>query len=59
MSPVAKQRRSAQLLPAQELSDTLMEAHELDNPYTRQTVMGLKTQMDLLDKVGIDIDTHI
>jgi len=30
-----------------------MEAHELDNPYTRQAVMGLKTQMDLLDKVHI------
>jgi len=33
----------------------IMEAHELDSPYTRQTVIGLKTQMDLLDKVHIYI----
>ena len=51
MSPAAREKRAAQLLPAQELSDKLMEAAELDNPYTRQTVMSLKTQTDLLDKV--------
>jgi len=33
-----------------------MEAHELDNPNTDQTVIGLKTQMDLLDKVHIDVE---
>ncbi|EOD36373.1 hypothetical protein EMIHUDRAFT_455078 [Emiliania huxleyi CCMP1516] len=51
MAPDAKEGRDAKLLPAQELSDKLMEAAELDNPYTAQTIMTLKTQIDLLDKV--------
>lgn len=51
MSPAARGKRAAQLLPAQELSDKLMEAAELDNPYTRETIMSLKTQTDRLGKM--------
>ena len=52
MAPAARERRSAQLAPAQQLSETLMAAVELENPYTRQTMTSLKSQMEQLEKAS-------
>jgi len=46
--------RKAQLDAAQALSDTLFTAGELDNPYTRETMASLTSQLDLLEQLVSD-----
>jgi len=46
--------RAAQLEPAQRVSDLLMAAAEMDNPYTRQSIQSLKSAVDQLEKMVRD-----
>eukprot|EP00966_Prymnesium_polylepis_P161331 3728686-Prymnesium_polylepis.1 len=46
----ASDNRKAQLVAAQTLSDALFTAGELDNPYTRESMASLKSQLDLLEQ---------
>jgi len=50
-SPSLHEQRLAKLQPAQELSDLLVAAAELDNPYTDQSMGSLKSLMENLSKV--------
>jgi len=58
-SDESRERRTASLLPAQELSDKLIAAAELENPYTRESMTSLKTQMEQLVKVIRDKATIV
>jgi actinin alpha len=50
MSSLAnRERRAALFGPAQELNDWLVDAGELDNPYTRETVASIKAQVEVLE----------
>jgi len=50
----ASDNRKAQLVAAQTLSDALFTAGELDNPYTRESMASLKSQLDLLEQLVHD-----
>ena len=50
----AADNRKAQLVATQELSDALFTAGELDNPYTRETMASLTSQLDLLEQLVHD-----
>jgi len=50
----AADKRSAQLEHAQELSDALFTAGELDNKYTSESMASLKSQLDVLEKLVVD-----
>ena len=50
----AAERQEA-LAPAQTLSDTLMAAAEMDNPYTTITIAALKAAADQLEKLVRDV----
>jgi actinin alpha len=54
-----RERRAALLAPAQEINDWLVEAGELDNPYTRETVASLKTQVEVLETLLRDKQSFI
>ena len=45
-----RERRQGLIAPAQELNDWLVDAGELDNPYTREGVATLKSQVEVLEK---------
>jgi len=45
-----RERRQGLIAPAQELNDWLVDAGELDNPYTREGVASLKSQVEVLEK---------
>ena len=45
-----RERRQGLITPAQELNDWLVDAGELDNPYTREGVATLKSQVEVLEK---------
>uniref|UniRef100_A0A7S0LN62 Calmodulin n=1 Tax=Coccolithus braarudii TaxID=221442 RepID=A0A7S0LN62_9EUKA len=59
LSSKARDARHAQLQPAQELSDFLLEAAALDNPYTRETLTSLETNVSQLEKVIRDKHSFI
>merc|ERR1719345_289883 len=45
-----RERRQGLIAPAQELNGWLVDAGELDNPYTREGVATLKSQVEVLEK---------
>jgi actinin alpha len=45
-----RERRQGLITSAQELNDWLVDAGELDNPYTREGVATLKSQVEVLEK---------
>jgi len=50
-SAETRDKRESKLQPAQALADQLIEAVELDNPYTTLSMSALKSQVDQLTKV--------
>ena len=54
-----RERRAARLAPAQEINDALVDQGELDNPYTRETVASLKSQVEVLETTLRDKQTFI
>jgi actinin alpha len=54
-----RERRAALLVPVQEINDWLVEKGELDNPYSRDTVASLKSQVEVLETLLRDKQSFI